>query len=122
MQTMEQLMNKIVRLRREAEQRGETPTSIYLTVEDEDTVAAFLWLIEASENREKLRRAPPHARGNGALMNKFAGLDISWDALRTAVLPAGEREVEAQPEIVSAPQDPLLMGGTGGRSKGSSWM
>lgn len=93
MQTMEQLMNKIVRLRREAEQRGETPASVNLTVEDEDTVAAFLWLMEASENREKLRRAPPSARGNGALLSTFAGLEISWDAQRTAVLPAGEREV-----------------------------
>ena len=85
MQTIEQLLSKILDLIAEAEQRGEKPDLVLLTPDDEHTLAVHLWLRSEAADSEALAKTPPDVRNFSKGYTKLAGLSIQWDAEKTQV-------------------------------------
>lgn len=84
MQTMEQLLSKVLDLLDEAKQRGENPDLLFLTPDDEHTLAVHAWLKAEAADKDALRKQPPDVREMQGY-RKLAGLTVEWDATTTSV-------------------------------------
>ena len=62
MQTIEQLMSKVLDLIEEARHRGEKPDLVFLTADDEHTLMVHAWLrAKDGDKPDALHKAPPVA-------------------------------------------------------------
>lgn len=101
MQTIEQLLANILKLRADAERQGQKPDLVLLSAEDEITLAVHAWLRAEAEKPGALTNTPPNVRSNlRGGYGKLAGLDVQWDAERTEVRARSAEEESAHKESV----------------------
>lgn len=98
MQTIEQLLSKILDLRADAEERGEKPDLVLLSPDDEHTLAVHLWLRNEAADAQALAKDPPDVRHFSKGYSKLAGLLIQWDAEKTQVRARSPEERAAHSE------------------------
>lgn len=101
MQTIEQLLSKILDLIDAAKLRGEEPDLVFLTPDDEHTLRVHAWLRGKKKDdhkRDALHEAPPDVRSSIHGYSKLGDLDIQWDAEKTEVRVRTPEEVKAHQE------------------------
>lgn len=97
MQTIEQLLSKVLALIEEARQRGEKPELVFLTPDDEHTLAVHAWLRAKDDRKpDALHKAPPNVRSHG--YSRLADLQIQWDSEKTEVRARTPAELTAHQE------------------------
>lgn len=90
MQTLDQLLTKIINLQTASEEAGRKPDLLHLTREDELTLIVHEW------KKTDLEEKPPSIRRD---YSRIAGLSIVWDTQETAVRPRTEEEAKAHQEM-----------------------
>ena len=99
MQTIEQLLSKVLDLIEEARQRGEKPELVFLTPDDEHTLAVHAWLRAKDDRKpDALHEAPPDVRSSGHGYSRLADLQIQWDSEKTEVRARTPAELTAHQE------------------------
>ena len=99
MQTIEQLLSKVLDLIKEARQRGEEPELVFLTPDDEHTLAVHAWLRAKDDRKpDALHEAPPDVRSSGHGYSRLANLQIQWDSEKTEVRAWTPAELTAHQE------------------------
>jgi hypothetical protein len=99
MQTIEQFLSKTLDLIEDANQRGEKPDLIFLTPDDEHTLAVHAWLrAKDGDKPDALHKEPPSVRGGRSGYTEIAGLAIQWNAEKTEVRARTPDEQKAHQE------------------------
>lgn len=99
MQTIEQLLSKVLDLIEEARHRGEKPDLVFLTPDDEHTLTVHAWLRAKDDDKpDALHKTPPNVRSSIHGYSRLAGLEIQWDAEKTEVRARTLEELKAHQE------------------------
>lgn len=103
MQTMPQLLSKILDCVEEQKGLGGSPDVLCLTKEDERTLAVEIWRLKIAKEIEIFSdMSPPDARAE--VGNVFAGMLVQWDASVTHVRRFNEKELRGMGGTAAARQ------------------